>query len=648
VDGNFAATWVSASSTLGLIFYAVLAGVLGVFSSPANYLAVFVVGLVGLLCLLGIAYFRAYDSTPAQMSLKGRLDLVTRVIVFSSLSVVLLLDLIASTVGAIDQQQKFESTTLAILESQVAEPLGQGSFIEAQRRISLLQASGAFLCASVEIWDFKSDGCRGGGGTIWPYRVRLDLRSFKDRLDAEATALVIFDRAPLVRGVLFRLFLLLGLVLVMGLVAAKILGRTSQTIVNDMRHLVTLARGSLLRSSITPIARFKTTEFEEIGKEIEGLVQERAEASKSKALGELAAQVAHDIRSPLTALNLVAGTLLDIGEEKRILIRQSAQRINDIANDLLLKSKARGSTAGHAARAAPRSGGGGMTSCEMVASLVDAVVSEKRMEFRDRVGLRIEQELSSGYGVFASVNRAAFARSISNLINNSVESGPSVKTITARVVGDPEDVRIEIEDDGGGMAPSTLDKVRAGSGSYDKSVSGAGFGLGLLQVKRMMESCGGALQIESEIGIGTTVTLKFPRQTAPREFVSELKVRCDQRVVVVDDDETIHQVWKSRFQAACGYRLGASKIKFFSSLESAQDWLATEGERRSDCVFLVDLEFVGATDNGMGFIQRNGIASRSFLVTSRCDDSEVREKATQMSLAIIPKGLLPFVPIKIT
>lgn len=60
----------------------------------------------------------------------------------------------------------------------------------------------------------------------------------------------------------------------------------------------------------------------------------------SESTLRMARQVSHDIRSPLAALNmLIRQDLKDLPEERRILVRQQIDRIQDIANALLIKNK---------------------------------------------------------------------------------------------------------------------------------------------------------------------------------------------------------------------------------------------------------------------------------------------------------------------
>ncbi|WP_243753457.1 hypothetical protein [Legionella longbeachae] len=71
-------------------------------------------------------------------------------------------------------------------------------------------------------------------------------------------------------------------------------------------------------------------------REIINLQKEKAYYEVRKNIAEL---VAHDIRSPLAAINTALSDVTSIPENKRIMIRNAAKRINDIANNLLLQSK---------------------------------------------------------------------------------------------------------------------------------------------------------------------------------------------------------------------------------------------------------------------------------------------------------------------
>lgn len=73
-----------------------------------------------------------------------------------------------------------------------------------------------------------------------------------------------------------------------------------------------------------------------LGREYDLLLQLKFQ----KSYAELAAQVAHDIRSPLAALEVVSGDVAHLPQDNRILIRSAIGRIRDIANSLLDGNKA--------------------------------------------------------------------------------------------------------------------------------------------------------------------------------------------------------------------------------------------------------------------------------------------------------------------
>jgi signal transduction histidine kinase len=102
-------------------------------------------------------------------------------------------------------------------------------------------------------------------------------------------------------------------------------------------------------------------------------------------------------------------------------------------------------------------------------------------------------------------------------------------------------VRVRVSDNGRGMAPDVL--ARAAEPFFTTKEKGKGTGLGLAQVYGFVTQCGGEFVIQSEIGGGTTIDMRFP-SSAPmleqpaveRAALSTPTDSTQRRIVVIDDD----------------------------------------------------------------------------------------------------------------
>ena len=78
---------------------------------------------------------------------------------------------------------------------------------------------------------------------------------------------------------------------------------------------------------------------ESLARRIRDYQREEEQRIRVEAVNKLAKQVAHDIRSPLSALQIGVSSLKGIPEQSRVLIRSALDRIQDIANDLLVTAE---------------------------------------------------------------------------------------------------------------------------------------------------------------------------------------------------------------------------------------------------------------------------------------------------------------------
>ncbi len=151
-------------------------------------------------------------------------------------------------------------------------------------------------------------------------------------------------------------------------------------------------------------------------------IRKNLENKRLESMNHLATQVAHDIRSPLAALENILNRLNNLPEPERILTRTAVNRIKDIANNLIERN--REVTANKPeSREKHKVQTNEASTTFLLVSLVEPLLTEKRMQFRSKIDIDIDlQQDESSYGLFSRVQPSEFKRVLSNLINNSVEA----------------------------------------------------------------------------------------------------------------------------------------------------------------------------------------------------------------------------------
>jgi len=104
------------------------------------------------------------------------------------------------------------------------------------------------------------------------------------------------------------------------------------------------------------------------------------------------------------------------------------------------------------------------------------------------------------------------AQAVTNVVANAIKYSPPSREIRVSVRTDGSDLLIEVADNGYGIALEDVKRI------FEKfyrvprveSADEPGTGLGLALVREIMDSHGGYVTVESEVGVGSTFTLRLP------------------------------------------------------------------------------------------------------------------------------------------
>lgn len=354
-------------------------------------------------------------------------------------------------------------------------------------------------------------------------------------------------------------------------------------------------------------------------------------------LGEVAARVAHDIRSPLNTLNAVMETLEDLPPNSRRLLISAIQRIREIGlgiadqSRLAMKEPAPDSTPGRA----PKNEAGKV----LVFNLIEELLEEKRVQYTERsqdLHLRVNDE---AHCVFVSANANELRRSLSNLIDNAIEASPVGKTVTVVLQANAESVSISIADNGKGIPQEVLSKIGSRGFSFEKP---SGTGIGVYYAKRAVHAWGGQMAIESKYGAGTAVKIQLPKVSPPHWFVGGVLLEEQSTLVIVDDDPTVHAIWKDRVASLKPDVM----LEHFFDPDSAMSWIVQNKHSLGKYTLLTDYNLNSQSGTGLSVLERFGLSSPSaIMVTSAFDDLALQERCGNLNVKIMPKSVMRFAPI---
>ena len=217
------------------------------------------------------------------------------------------------------------------------------------------------------------------------------------------------------------------------------------------------------------------------------------------------ADASHELRTPLTVLRgeiEVALRKPRVAEEYRDVLvsnKEEIERLSRLTENMLALAHV--------------DVGDAITQRELVnVSEVCSTVTTKLQPLATEKQITLHHEDSTTEPLSVNGDRIALERIMQNLIENAVRYSPAGENVTVRVSKHEQQIRIEVIDTGGGIAPEHLPHLFERFYRVDKARSRAhgGSGLGLSIVKALVEAHGGSVSVASEVGRGSTFTVRLP------------------------------------------------------------------------------------------------------------------------------------------
>jgi two-component system heavy metal sensor histidine kinase CusS len=221
-------------------------------------------------------------------------------------------------------------------------------------------------------------------------------------------------------------------------------------------------------------------------------------------ISRFSADIAHDLRTPVNNIRGEAEVVLRrprTASEYRDVIEsnlEEAVRLSDLIGDLLFLGRAESPLSRLRRERVD------------VGELLDGV--REYYEASAAEGAVALTTLAAENPIIAELDRTLLQRAVGNLVSNALAHTPPGGAVVLQTIADPANIRIEVSDTGAGIPAEALPRVfdRFFRVDSSRSQNSGGTGLGLAIVKSIALLHGGNVEIRSQLGQGTRVTLSVP------------------------------------------------------------------------------------------------------------------------------------------
>ncbi len=351
--------------------------------------------------------------------------------------------------------------------------------------------------------------------------------------------------------------------------------------------------------------------------------EKEAIRNQTEAISELARQVRHDYKSPLMAIKSVIDQVSGFpGPEKKTLTiayNKMISMLGDLSAESIkdvLKNRSKNHT---------------KAALTHIYSSVLNVVQEKQARMADNSNIDIQILCSDeGKKVYILLDDIELQRVLSNIIENSIDAIRENGVIFVEVKIKDSILEIKITDNGQGMPKEVLGQVGQKGYSFGKL---NGEGLGLYSAMKKIACWNGNLNIKSQENAGTEVVISLPNAARPDWACSQINLEGIKSVVILDDDESIHQIWDKKLQSKT-----SANIYKFTNAQKLMKKIRHLGEKT---LYLLDYELRGQKETGLDVVAEGlGHNPRCYLVSNSFQDPDLQRECKDLEIYLFPKTLI--------
>jgi signal transduction histidine kinase len=239
-------------------------------------------------------------------------------------------------------------------------------------------------------------------------------------------------------------------------------------------------------------------DFNQMAAELQRQRTELERTHRLEAWAEMARQVAHEIKNPLTPIQLSSEHLVRVNKDRgEPLTPVLEECVNAIQSQVRILRQISAEFSNFASRPTPQPTSTSLN--ELVASVFEPYSAG--LGERIRIVIDVPASLPP-----VLVDRTLLSRALTNIIENALHAMPGTGSLTVKGAAGPTTIRLSVTDVGTGMDQEALSRI------FEPyfSTKATGTGLGLTIAKRNVELNGGAIFVQSAPGVGTTVTIELP------------------------------------------------------------------------------------------------------------------------------------------